>query len=273
MELSRHESNDGAHGSRWALGGKLLPADFTLSHLLAVSRDRLAGLLQALPVGDTATGRRLPPIDRHQEVWAAGVTYLRSRDAREAETQVRDVYSKVYDAERPELFMKSVGWRVVGHESVLYLRRDSKWNVPEPELVLVVNALGEVVGYCAGNDMSSRDIEGENPLYLPQAKVFKTSCVLGPTLHLASANELRDIEIQLTISRNGVPAFTGETRTSRMKRRLEELVGYLGRELEFPEGVFLMTGTGIVPEESFTLQSGDVIDIRVGACRIVNPIG
>jgi 2-dehydro-3-deoxy-D-arabinonate dehydratase len=272
MELSRHESGDGAHASRWAIDGKHLPADFTLSHLLAVPRDRLAGLLQALPTGENATGRRLPPIDRHQEVWAAGVTYLRSRDAREAETQVRDVYSKVYDAERPELFMKSIGWRVVGHESPLELRRDSRWNVPEPELVLVINARGEIIGYCAGNDMSSRDIEGENPLYLPQAKVFRTSCVLGPTLQLASVDELRDIEIKLTISRNGAPAFNGDTRTSRMKRRLEELVGYLGRELEFPEGVFLMTGTGIVPEESFTLQSGDVIDIRVGACRIVNPI-
>jgi len=273
MELSRHETSDGAHPSRWALDGNSLPADFTLSQLLALPRERLAAFLQLLPTHGPAAGRRLPPIDRQHEVWAAGVTYLRSRDAREAETTVRDVYSKVYDAERPELFMKSIGWRVVGHDAVLELRRDSKWNVPEPELVLVVNAFGEIVGYCAGNDMSSRDIEGENPLYLPQAKVFKTSCVLGPTLQLASADDLRDIEIQLAISRKGEPVFSGETRTSRMKRRLEELVSYLGRELAFPEGVFLMTGTGIVPEETFTLQRGDVIDIRVGACRIVNPIG
>jgi 2-dehydro-3-deoxy-D-arabinonate dehydratase len=273
MELSRHETRDGAHLSRWALDGNLLPVDFALSHVLAVPQEGLADFLKLLPTDAPATTRRLPPIDRQHEVWAAGVTYLRSRDAREAETQVRDVYSKVYDAERPEVFMKSIGWRVVGHDSVLELRRDSRWNVPEPELVLVVNAFDEIVGYCAGNDMSSRDIEGENPLYLPQAKVWKTSCVLGPSLQLASADELRDIEISLTIARKGEPVFSGETRTSRMKRRLEELVSYLGRELEFPEGVFLMTGTGIVPEETFTLQRGDVIDIRVGVCRIVNTIG
>ncbi len=273
MELSRHESSDGAHPSRWALDGKLLPADFALSHVLAVPRERLADFLRLLPTEIPAAGRGLPPIDRHHEVWAAGVTYLRSRDAREAETQVRDVYSKVYDAERPEIFMKSLGWRVVGHHGLLELRKDSRWNVPEPELVLVVNAFGEIVGYCAGNDMSSRDIEGENPLYLPQAKVFKTSCVLGPSLQLVSVEDLRDIEISLSISRKGETVFTGETRTSRMKRRLEELVSYLCRELAFPEGVFLMTGTGIVPEESFTLQRGDVIDIRVGVCRIVNTIG
>jgi 2-dehydro-3-deoxy-D-arabinonate dehydratase len=273
MELTRHETMDGPHPWRWAWGGKRLPVDFALAHFLAVRRDRLAGFLDALPTDGPATGRLLPPIDRHQEVWAAGVTYLRSRDAREAETQVRDVYSRVYDADRPELFMKSIGWRVVGHESVLELRRDSRWNVPEPELVLVVNAFGEVVAYCAGNDMSSRDIEGENPLYLPQAKVFKTSCVLGPSLHLASSEELSDVEIRLAITRKGEVAFSGETRTSLMKRKLDELVSYLGRELAFPEGVFLMTGTGIVPDDAFTLQSGDVIDIRVGACRIVNNIG
>jgi 2-dehydro-3-deoxy-D-arabinonate dehydratase len=273
MELSRHETSDGVHSSRWALDGNLLPADFTLSHVLAVPRERLADFLRLLPTDAPSAGRRLPPIDRQHEVWAAGVTYLRSRDAREAETQVPDVYSKVYDAERPEVFMKSFGWRVVGHHAMLELRKDSRWNVPEPELVLVVNAFGEIVGYCAGNDMSSRDIEGENPLYLPQAKVFKTSCVLGPSLQVASVDELRDIEIHLTISRKGEPVFSGDTRTSRMKRTLEELVSYLFRELPFPEGVFLMTGTGIVPEETFTLQRGDVIDIRVGVCRIVNTIG
>ena len=195
----------------------------------------------------------LPPIEAEHEVWAAGVTYLRSREARESESSVKDVYSRVYEAARPELFFKAAGWRVAGHRMPIRIRDDSRWNVPEPELTLVINAHGEIVGFCAGNDVSSRDIEGENPLYLPQAKVYNGSCALGPGIVLAEADDLRDLAIRLEVIRAGRSIFTGDTRTAQMKRPFEELVAYLCQELDFPRGVFLMTGTGIVPPQDFSL--------------------
>ena len=166
----------------------------------------------------------------------------------------------MYEAERPELFYKAAGWRVVGPGDAIRVRADSRWNVPEPELTLVINRRGEIVGYSAGNDVSSRDIEGENPLYLPQAKVYNGSCALGPGIHLAGPDELTDVPIGLKIARGGQTVFEGETRTSRMKRNFEDLAAYLYRELDFPRGAFLMTGTGIVPQESFSLA-------RAIACR------
>jgi 2-dehydro-3-deoxy-D-arabinonate dehydratase len=176
----------------------------------------------------------------------------------------------VYEAERPELFFKAAGWRVVGPGDAIRVRADSRWNVPEPELTLVINRHGEIVGYCAGNDVSSRDIEGENPLYLPQAKVYNGSCALGPGIALAGPNELRDLGIGLKIARGGQTVFEGETRTSRMKRSFEDLAAYLYRELEFPRGAFLMTGTGIVPHESFSLTSGDRVRVEVGELVLEN---
>jgi len=205
-------------------------------------------------------------------VWASGVTYLRSREAREAESTVRDVYARVYDAQRPELFFKATGWRVAGHQAPIRIREDSHWNVPEPELTLVINAHREIVGYCAGNDVSSRDIEGENPLYLPQAKVYNGSCALGPGIVLADVEPLRDLSIGVTVSRAGRAIFQGETRTGQMKRTLDDLVAYLGRELEFPRGVFLMTGTGIVPSSDFSMQGGDVVRITVGSLTLENEV-
>ena len=191
-------------------------------------------------------------------MWGSGVTYLRSRDARKAESATGDIYQKVYEAERPEIFFKSAGWHVVGSGEPVRVRADSRWNVPEPEVTLVINAGGEVVGYTVGNDMSSRDIEGENPLYLPQAKTYDGSCALGPGIRIVSATAMAGLRIRLQIQRGGLPVFDGETSTDQMRRTFEELAGYLFSELQFPYGAYLMTGTGIVPPDDFSLQTGDV---------------
>jgi 2-dehydro-3-deoxy-D-arabinonate dehydratase len=269
LYLSRHETPD---GPRWALDRRYLPQRFDLRQLLELPQARIGGFLSAIPLTTAADGRLLPPIEPTHEVWAAGVTYLRSREAREAESTVRDVYARVYEAERPELFYKSVGWRVVGHEMPIRVRDDSRWNVPEPELVLVVNALGEIVGFCAGNDVSSRDIEGENPMYLPQAKVYDGSCALGPGIVLGAVERLKDLPVQLEVRRAGHAVFEGETHTSRIKRSFEELARYLCRELSFPHGAFLMTGTGIVPPHDFSLDRGDVVRVAIGSLALENEV-
>ena len=213
------------------------------------------------------------PIDR-QEVWAAGVTYLRSRDARMEESSQRDVYDRVYDADRPELFLKATPNRVSGPGEAIAIRGDSGWDVPEPELVILVNIHGELVGYTIGNDVSSRSIEGENPLYLPQAKVYSRCAALGPAI--VTVDELPDVsnlEIQLTIRRDGTQLFQDSTATSQLHRSLSDLMEYLLRDNEFPAGVFLMTGTGIVPPSEFTLQDGDEVTIRIeGIGSLVNPV-
>lgn len=201
-----------------------------------------------------------------QEVWAAGVTYLRSRDARKEEAKSAgggDFYDRVYDAERPEIFFKSTAHRVSGPGQPVRIRKDSKWNVPEPELTLVVNPAGKIIGYTIGNDMSSRDIEGENPLYLPQAKVYDGSCALGPCVLLADAPLPVTTEIKISIRRAGVEQYQGTTSLTQMKRKPEELVEYLFRDNSFPAGVFLMTGTGLVPPDNFTLHSGDEVRIEI----------
>jgi 2-dehydro-3-deoxy-D-arabinonate dehydratase len=269
LYLSRHETAD---GPRWALDGLLLPRRFDLRMLLELAEASVAGFLRSSVEAATAPGKLLPPIEPTQEVWAAGVTYLRSREAREAESTVKDVYARVYEAARPELFFKSLGWRVVGHEMPIRVREDSRWNVPEPELVLVVNARGEIVGYCAGNDVSSRDIEGENPLYLPQAKVYDGSCALGPSIVLGTRERLKDLVVRLLVQRAGRAVFEGETHTSQIQRSFEELVAYLGRELSLPEGAFLMTGTGIVPPQDFSLEPGDRVRVTVGLLTLENEV-
>jgi 2-dehydro-3-deoxy-D-arabinonate dehydratase len=240
--------------------------------LLQLPSDRLHGALLALASGEPADGDLLPPLEEDHEVWASGVTYMRSREARMAESDTRDVYDKVYDAERPELFFKAAGRRAVGHGAPVRIRADSRWNVPEPELVVVANRAGEIVGYTAGNDMSSRDIEGANPLYLPQAKVYDGACAVGPGIVVCSADEMRDLPIALTITRSGGTVFAGETSVSRMRRSLDELVSWLYRELEFPIGALLMTGTGVVPGEDFTLSPGDAVRVRVGELTLENGV-
>lgn len=266
MLLTKHKTTN---GSRWAVNGHFLPTDLTLSTLLEMPRERMFQMLKTLSDAESAEGGEEAPIDPYQEVWAAGVTYLRSRDARKAESTVADMYQKVYEAERPEIFSKSLGWRVSGNGETIRIRKDSHWNVPEPELVLVINRHNEIVGYCAGNDVSSRDIEGENPLYLPQAKVYNGSCALGHGIWLCEPAAIQNIPIRLQIQRAEEIIFSGEANTSTMKRTLPELVEFLTRELDFPHGVFLMTGTCLVPDD-FTLLPDDMVMIQVGELTIRN---
>ena len=200
MYLTHHATPE---GPRWALDGQFLPTAFSLRLLLALPRSAMPALLNTLATTQPASGDPLAPLEPDHEVWASGVTYLRSRDARQAESVVGDVYARVYAAERPELFFKAAGWRVVGSGTGIRVRADSTWNVPEPELVLVINRLGEIVGYCAGNDVSSRSIEGENPLYLPQAKVYTGACALGPGLALIESANPGNLPIRLKITRQG----------------------------------------------------------------------
>jgi 2-dehydro-3-deoxy-D-arabinonate dehydratase len=269
MLLTKHKTAD---GSRWAVDDYFLLPGVNLSALLEMRRGDMVTALNKFTTTEAAIGEPEPPIDPQHEVWAAGVTYLRSREARKAESTVADMYQKVYEAERPELFSKSLGWRVSGDGMPIRIRKDSQWNVPEPELTLVINCHNEVVGYCAGNDVSSRDIEGENPLYLPQAKIYNGSCALGHGIRLCEPQEISAIAIRLEIVRDNETIFSGEANTSSMKRTLPELVEFLTRELDFPHGVFLMTGTCLVPDGGFTLQIGDVVIIEVGMLKIRNHV-
>ncbi len=249
-----------------------------------VNRDnlhaRLRDELRALaPAGGPEWFARqvlLPPIGSRQEVWAAGVTYLRSRDARMEEAKDAGggtFYDKVYVAERPELFFKATPARVSGPGQPVRIRRDSAWDVPEPELTLVINAQAQIVGYTVGNDMSSRSIEGENPLYLPQAKTYDRSAALGPGVYVPAEPLPASTQISLQIFRAGQSVFGGAITLGQMKRQPTELVSYLFRECSFPHGVLLMTGTGIVPPDTFTLRSGDQVQISIeGIGTLVNPV-
>jgi 2-dehydro-3-deoxy-D-arabinonate dehydratase len=247
---------------------------------LVVREDLLRFLMQQCEqrqaLGVSVPDNLLPPIGS-QEVWAAGVTYFRSRDARMEESKGAgggDFYDRVYHAERPELFFKSTPHRVVGPEAKVAIRQDARWSVPEPELVLFISPGGKITGYTIGNDMSSRDIEGENPLYLPQAKVYDRSCALGPCLLISNESLPAATEISLQILRAGEPAFAGTTALREMKRKPEELVEYLYRSSTFPQGCFLLTGTGIVPPDSFTLHAGDEIRITISPIgTLVNVVG
>jgi 2-dehydro-3-deoxy-D-arabinonate dehydratase len=208
--------------------------------------------------------RLLPPVER-QEVWAAGVTYLRSKKARMDESEFSaTAYDRVYEAPRPEIFFKALPEKVSAHGGPIGIRSDAKWNVPEPELALVINSRKELVGFTVGNDMSSRDIEGENLLYLPQAKVYRHSCALGPCVTLgASEDEARTWTIAIHIFREGKDVFSGKTSVAQIKRRFSELIEYLCRSQHFPHGAVLLTGTGIVPADDFTLHPGDVVRINI----------
>jgi 2-dehydro-3-deoxy-D-arabinonate dehydratase len=229
--------------------------------------------LSRSPLDDSASLRA--PIGT-QEVWAAGVTYFRSRDARIEESKSAgggDFYDRVYRAERPELFFKATPHRVVGHTQPVAIRRDSKWSVPEPELTLMVSPGGKIQGYTIGNDMSSRDIEGENPLYLPQAKVYDHSCALGPCVLVSSELLPPSTSIKLEIFRSGQMVFEGSTTLASLKREPKVLAEYLYRDNTFPSGAFLLTGTGIVPPDTFTLDHGDEIRISIdGIGTLVNPV-
>jgi 2-dehydro-3-deoxy-D-arabinonate dehydratase len=229
-----------------------------------VNADDISRLLSAFtPSAAPVRSEILAPIG-NQEVWAAGVTYFRSRDARiEESSGGGDFYAKVYEAERPELFFKAPPYRVIGPGGNVRIRRDATWNVPEPELTLVINNRGSIVGYTIGNDMSSRDIEGENPLYLPQAKFYDGSCAIGPCIYFTKSPLPPDTQIKIAIRRNGQIAFSDATQISKIKRPLSELASYLYRETTFPHGSLLMSGTGIVPPNELSLQRGDEIEITI----------
>lgn len=214
-------------------------------------------------VSPTAHLNHLAPIDDKQEVWACGVTYLRSKVGRMEESDLPDLYSRVYEAPRPEIFFKSSGWRVVGNQEAVGIRADSGWDVPEGEVGLVVNAHGEIFGYVIGNDMSSRSIEGENALYLPQAKCYEKSCALGPFIVPAWEIGEAVFPIKVSITRDGSEVFSGESSSGQMKRNFPELVEWLFKTLPMPEGAIVLTGTGVVPDSSFTLRVGDVVDISI----------
>jgi 2-dehydro-3-deoxy-D-arabinonate dehydratase len=246
----------------------LTPTGLTSLTSLLESRDPVAALRVAahgpLPNHPVAAVRLHAPVER-QEVWAAGVTYLRSKAARMEESDFSaTAYDRVYDAERPEIFFKALADKVVATGEPVGIRRDSAWNVPEPELALVMASSGHVVGYTIGNDMSSRSIEGENLLYLPQAKTYFRSCSLGPWISLgAPESAARAWSISLDIVRQGQSVFTGRTTVGQIKRTFDELAAFLFRSQVFPHGAVLLTGTGVVPDDSFTLQEGDDVKIEI----------
>jgi 2-dehydro-3-deoxy-D-arabinonate dehydratase len=242
-------------GSSW---DALIARDDLYDHCLAMTR-------KASPSNQFSEAALLPPVE-NQEVWAAGVTYYRSRTARMEESKEAgggNFYDRVYSAERPELFFKATGRRVVGHGDKVRIRSDAKWSVPEPELTLVLSSNGKITGYTIGNDMSSRDIEGENPLYLPQAKLYDGSCAIGPCILLAPEPLSPKTQIEIKILRGSNVAFAGQTALTELKREPQSLVDYLYRDNSFPCGSLLMTGTGIVPPDTFTLNRGDQIHISI----------
>lgn len=271
MQIIRYRSSSGeialgVTGNGQFIGHFRAP-EVGLHNLLRLKAVELRGQIEEAlreGTGNYATVNTLAPIDGKTEVWAAGVTYKKSEEARKEESGTPDIYAKVYTAQRPELFFKATPRRVADPNAPIVVRTDSTWDVPEPELVLVINAYGEIIGYTIGNDVSSRSIEGENPLYLPQAKVYTGCCALGPGITPAwEISDPYNLTINLTIERNNQVYWKGETSTRELKRRFDELVTYLFLENDFPDGVFLCTGTALVPEKQFTLQPGDLVHIRI----------
>ena len=245
-----------------------------LAEMLRLSLADLRSLVETGGAAESGEIRLLPPVDGLTEVWASGVTYRRSSLARQEESVVADVYARVYEADRPELFFKSVPWRVVGHGEPIGVRPDSEINVPEPELAVVVNSFGEIVGATICDDVSSRSIEGENPLYLPQAKVYAGSCALGPAIRpFWEIPDLERLAIDARVERSGAAVWTGSTSTEMLNRRPAHLVQYLRRHSWFPDGVILSTGTGLVPDLDFDLQAGDTAIVEIESIGVLsNPV-
>jgi 2-dehydro-3-deoxy-D-arabinonate dehydratase len=258
-----------ARGDSAERAEEMLPPDASLDQMLSGSAHDFAAALESMDgVGAPPDGARLLAPIESQEVWAAGVTYLRSRIAREQESaHDASVYDRVYEADRPELFFKSAGWRVRGPHEPIAVRFDSSWSVPEPEIVLCLAADLTIAGLTVGNDVSSRSIEGENPLYLPQAKIYDGSCALGPCI-VPYAGQ-RALSVHLTVVRRGSVVAEGEASSGQLKRTFGELADCLGAALTFPVGVFLFTGTGIVPADTFTLEPGDIARIEVDGIGVL----
>ncbi len=278
MKLCRFQNKSGEiHAGLVADDSTLLdlaPAGITQLFPLLEHADPVAHLTQIargnLPRVNLSDVTLLAPVER-QEIWAAGVTYLRSKTARMEESDFSaTAYDKVYTAERPELFFKSLAEKTAGPSEPVGIRRDAKWSVPEPELALVLNSRGKIVGHTIGNDMSSRDIEGENLLYLPQAKIYSCSCALGPWMVLGSSESVaREWQIKITIQRDGQSVFAGETSVGNLKRGFDELAGFLFRSQSFPHGAVLLTGTGIVPPDDFTLREHDLVQIEISGIGLL----
>lgn len=253
--------------------GNYFSIEHSLTELLSMRMEAARRIIDGADKSVPAPTGLVAPIDKYHEVWACGVTYLRSKVGRMEESEIPDLYSRVYDAERPEIFYKSIGWRVVPNGEPVGIRRDSGWDVPEAEVVLVVNSHQEIFGYTVGNDMSSRSIEGDNTLYLPQAKSYEKSCTIGsfivPSWEISEAV----FPFSLSVERDGVEVFAGSSSSGQMKRSFAELVDWLFRSLPMPHGAMLFTGTGIVPEADFTLQEGDVVKIDAGVLgKLKNPV-
>jgi 2-dehydro-3-deoxy-D-arabinonate dehydratase len=266
-----------AHAGRdevalWS-SGQLKKIGVSMDELLRLTMAEMrAALDEAVGSLDLDMCELLAPVES-QEVWACGVTYSRSREARMEESSSQDVYAKVYEAERPELFFKSAGWRVVGHGGEAGVRPDSTWSVPEPELAVLSNSRGELVAYACGNDMSSRSIEGENPLYLPQAKVYDRSCSIGPAAVPVWEAEPSDARIRMRISRGDRTVFDGSSNVSDMVRNPAELISVLHAAYPLPVGAWLLTGTSLVPPPPYTAEAGDLISIEIeGVGRLVNHV-
>jgi 2-dehydro-3-deoxy-D-arabinonate dehydratase len=283
MRIAKYQQADGATGVGVIDGVHLAPLSLDAGQYRSLSEilesDDPVATAELLHDGDADriqvdAAQLLAPIDQ-QEVWAAGVTYVRSRSARMDESDVAaSCYDRVYKAARPELFFKATPRRVSGPGMPVRIRADATWNVPEPELALVLNSRMQLVGFTIGNDMSSRDIEGDNPLYLPQAKVYDQCCGLGPWITLVrSMPPLEEVGIRLEIRRGGKSVFSGATDLGKMARPLENLIEYLSRDNSFPDGAILLTGTGVVPDNDFTLSPGDVVDISIdGIGMLSNPV-
>jgi 2-dehydro-3-deoxy-D-arabinonate dehydratase len=278
MKICRFKSSEGVLRVGLVMANStvmdLTPAGITRVTTLLEAGDPVAKLNQLakeqLPQFAMANVQLCAPVD-DQEVWAAGVTYLRSKKARMEESKFSaSAYDRVYEAERPEIFFKSLPQKVVATGEPVGIRRDAKWSVPEPELALVLNSHGQIVGYTIGNDMSSRDIEGENLLYLPQAKTYRHSCALGPWITLGVTEaEARTWKIQIEIQRDGKSVFAGETSVGQIKRGFDELAGFLFRSQIFPQGAVLLTGTGVVPPDNFTLAERDEVEISISGIGVL----
>lgn len=255
------------------VSGKFFSINQTLTDLLSMDLKSARAIVEEASTLIEKPTKFSPPIDPDHEVWACGVTYLRSKVGRMEESDVPDLYSRVYEAERPEIFYKAVGWRVIPNGEPVGIRRDSGWDVPEAEVVLVVNSEQEIFGYTIGNDMSSRSIEGENTLYLPQAKSYEKACTLGSFIIPSWEISYSVFPYTLTVERDCAEVFAGSSSSAQMKRGFQELVDWLFRTLPMPKGVLLFTGTGIVPQADFTLHEGDVVKIDGGVLgQLTNPI-
>ncbi len=277
MHLCKVQLASGAIRAGALEGSEVRLLSWTMSEILHnvrpidAARDRLDRSRESVALADA---RLLAPVDE-QEVWAAGVTYKRSEEARKRESVgAARFYDLVYTAPRPELFFKAPAYRVVGPGQAVHVRRDSRWSVPEPELALLIAPTLKLVGFTIGNDMSARDIEGENPLYLPQAKFYDHSCALGPVITLTDEVPPPDqMQIRMVIERGGQAVFEGTTTVAAMARTFDDLIAWLGKETSFPHGVVLLTGTGIVPPDDFTLAAGDVVRVAIaGIGELVNPV-